>query len=238
MQSRDREIYLISETSVDGGEEIHFSTDDLFIYHGQYTLTVLDTSIPKSWYNVTSSSNSLTIDGESFSVPIGNYSVFDIIEVLNTLQNVIFFSFDSSTGLARAELSVPNISVNFSTNIEILKFQNGTITDFILSSEICNTTITRFVHLVCKQIHTDNQASAERLSSGNILASINASDVSAFEYITKKSSSHSVTISARTPVVSISLQDDHGRTLDLNGQHWSLLLQIHSSTFLQPSENN
>lgn len=237
--SRDRELFLNSEDSVrtdNGG--YRFDTSDIFMSSTRYNVRVLSVAIPKSWYNVTESSNSIQIGLSNYTLSPGYYDIFSMTNALNSLSSLMAISFSEVTG----KLTFVSKSASFIyllTKIKII----GLVTDQLytfetmessLVSDVCNTSTTKFVHLTCEELITDS-LSSNRSANGVSLASINGSDILSFSYLTRVYSNE-ISLQARSSYLTINILDDNGNPIDLNGQSFTILLQVRFNQTIFPEE--
>ena len=209
----------------------HLNENDL---HESHSVMLKDIVIPNTIYNIRTTNNTLDYDingvAKSVNIPVGNYSLSDLVTALNTAQTDLVFSSNSML----KKLMVSSATVSFikvsSTIKKVLGVttQNVPAVSYTLDS-FYNLNPTNYIHVI------SNLAEPDALVASNnkkyaVIASIPV--LYGFGYIlnqtedrdTQDISKHNSHLNLST--INIRLVDDEFETIDLNGSNWSISLSI------------
>ena len=209
----------------------HLNENDL---HESHSVMLKDIVIPNTIYNIRTTNNTLDYDingvAKSVNIPVGNYSLSDLVTALNTAQTDLVFSSNSML----KKLMVSSATVSFikvsSTIKKVLGVttQNVPAVSYTLDS-FYNLNPTNYIHVI------SNLAEPDALVASNnkkyaVIASIPV--LYGFGYIlnqtedrdTQDISKHNSHLNLST--INIRLVDDDFQTIDLNGSNWNISLSI------------
>ena len=135
------EIHLNSSYGTASGDQYHNNMywqlpRSLYAPEGfSFYITLLSFSLPISWYIVTTNNQTLVIDGTSFSIPIGNYTVYTLLTALNALvpQTV---TYDKSTNRYTFSSDDSFSLDNDSTCLGLIGFSTGA-SGTSVTSDLC-----------------------------------------------------------------------------------------------------
>jgi hypothetical protein len=193
-----------------------------------------DIVIPNTIYNIRTTNNTLDYDingvAKSVNIPVGNYSLSDLVTALNTAQTDLVFSSNSML----KKLMVSSATVSFIKVSSTIKkvigvtVQNIPAVSYTLDS-FYNLNPTNYIHVI------SNLAEPDALVASNnkkyaVIASIPV--LYGFGYIlnqtedrdTQDISKHNSHLNLST--INIRLVDDDFQTIDLNGSDWNISLSI------------
>lgn len=129
-------------------------------------------SIPVSINMVNSKNNTISINGNSYSIPAGNYVIADVITLLNAFYNTfnITFTYNANTNLITTTATAGSFIVNSTTTGKNLGFVAGTYTSPYTNLKVVNLTSTLGIIIQCENINLSNRDNSG--SSGCTLARI------------------------------------------------------------------
>ena len=209
----------------------HLNENDL---HESHSVMLKDIVIPNTIYNIRTTNNTLDYDingvAKSVNIPVGNYSLSDLVTALNTAQTDLVFSSNSML----KKLMVSSATVSFIKVSSTIKkvigvtTQNVPAVSYTLDS-FYNLNPTNYIHVI------SNLAEPDALVASNnkkyaVIASIPV--LYGFGYIlnqtedrdTQDISKHNSHLNLST--INIRLVDDDFQTIDLNGSNWNISLSI------------
>lgn len=209
----------------------HLNENDL---HESHSVMLKDIVIPNTIYNIRTTNNTLDYDingvAKSVNIPVGNYSLSDLVTALNIAQTDLVFSSNSML----KKLMVSSATVSFIKVSSTIKkvigvtTQNTPSVSYTLDS-FYNLNPTNYIHVI------SNLAEPDALVASNnkkyaVIASIPV--LYGFGYIlnqtedrdTQDISKHNSHLNLST--INIRLVDDDFQTIDLNGSNWNISLSI------------
>jgi hypothetical protein len=209
--------------------------------HEYEKISLVNCSIPKSYYLINNTSNELIINenGIDYYVYIqnGNYSLLSLCNWLNTANNLsqygvtYLYNFNPNIQTGRITISVTNNNGNdvifkFSNENNpalILGFEeiNYTFNSYIISPNICNMELTNSISICCDIVENE------------ILFSITP-NVLAYNYINYQNSNLDLTCKKinrqiRNNIKIYLLDNISGKSINLNGVNMSLSIVLFSS---------
>jgi hypothetical protein len=209
----------------------HLNENDL---HESHSVMLKDIVIPNTIYNIRTTNNTLDYDingvGKSVNIPVGHYSLSDLITALNTAQTDLVFSnntFQKKLDVSSASNSFIKVSSTIKKVIGVT-VQNTPATNYTLDS-FYNLNPTNYIHVI------SNLAEQDALVASNnkkyaVIASIPV--LYGFGFVlnqtedryTQDNSKHNSHLNLST--INLRLCDDDFQTIDLNGSEWSISLSI------------
>jgi len=129
-------------------------------------------SIPVSINMVNSINNSITINGNTYTVTPGNYNVTEMITLLNTYFNTfnITFVYNTNTNLVTITATAGSFTINSTTMTKNMGFSVGTYTSPATMTKVVNLTSTLGIVIQVDNVQTPNRDNAG--SNGATLARI------------------------------------------------------------------
>ena len=227
-------IFLHSEDSV-----INISGSDRIYYFDQAIVAppncriligLTNMVIPNAIYNVTSTSNTITISGITYTINVGNYSADDLVSTINTQissigsvafntdNNVFIFTFGSGKiiqsttmerqlGLGNNQLPTASVTTYKATNLCDL----GGVRNIYV----------RLTNLTMNNIDSNG-------TSNNIVASVvNDTNFGAYLFHTPSEVLYYQITEEQFSHLNISLTDQSNTPLELNGVEYTMTLTCH-----------
>jgi len=129
-------------------------------------------SIPVSINMVNSKNNSLTINGNTFTLPAGNYVIASVITLLNAYFTTfgVTFTYSSTTNLITTTASPTSFTINSTTMGKNLGFVAGAYTSPYTNTKVVNLTSTLGIVIQLDNVQTSNKDNSG--SNGATLARI------------------------------------------------------------------
>ena len=119
-------------------------------------------SIPVSINMINSKNNEMTISGQSWTIPAGNYTITQMITYLNTINATIQFAYNSITNRITTTIT-PTASVIIEGSASsILGFKNGTYSNPHTFTNVVNLTSTTGIIIQVENITTANRDNSGR----------------------------------------------------------------------------
>jgi hypothetical protein len=206
-------------------------------YH--FALSVVNASIPYSFYNINSNNNTIqwiedpyiSFIVHQYSIPEGNYTINQLITTLNTLLSPLVLNYNSITN-----------KITFTHPTQQFAFYNGNNTCFellgltdvnhfssvgrvLVSDLVCNLFTVRSI-CVCSNYHTSNFHSNKHHMNSvlcNIPVNSNINSVILYE---NTNNFRNNLFCSNVDELSIKLLDQNANIINLNGAHWSMTLQF------------
>jgi hypothetical protein len=212
------------------------------LYH---TLKLLHAEIPYSFYIINETNNiiNMVIDSINhfFTVPVGNYNAFTLLDVLNSIDNKITFSLNNSNGKysinSNFSFSVLNTSTilkliggQLNTTYNALPINNKFSLDFPFGVNLLGT---RNIYIKCNLIIENLQT---KTNDNQTLKSIPV-NVPPFGLILYNNIENieSLVKNSQIDNLNIEIYDDEDNLINMNNQDWSITLEL--KTTLQVSYN-
>jgi hypothetical protein len=201
----------------------HLNENDL---HESHSVMLKDIVIPNTIYNVRTTNNTLDYDingvGKSVNIPVGHYSLSDLITALNTAQTDLVFSNNTFA----KKLDVSSASNSF---IKVSSTIKKVIGVTVQNTSFYNLNPTNYIHVISNLAEPDALVSTNN-KKYSVIASIPV--LYGFGFIlnqtedrdTQDNSKHNSHINLST--INMRLADDDFNTIDLNGSDWSISLSI------------
>lgn len=127
-------------------------------------------SIPVSIYMINSKNNELTISGQSWTIPAGNYTITQMITYLNSVNATIQFVYDSITNKITCTITPTASVIIVGSASSILGFVNGTYSNPHTFTNVVNLTSTTGIIIQLDNVTTTNRDNSGR--TGATLARI------------------------------------------------------------------
>lgn len=129
-------------------------------------------SLPVSINMINSTNNTITINTNTYSIPAGNYTIAEIIVLLNAYFNTfnITFTYSANTNLITITSVAASFTINSTTATKLLGFQTGTFTSPATMTKVVNLTSTLGVVVQIENVTTTNRDNSG--SNGATLARI------------------------------------------------------------------
>ena len=195
-------------------------------------LSLQSAFIPYSFYNVDNTNNTLTvlIDGavKSFKIPVGNYNAFQLQTTLNTFIVNFVFLYNIITNKFTISFSTNFTISQTSTCLKLLGIQSLFIsTNNTLTSDGVVNLLNKMCICVHSNLQTVNISTNDDRYDYTIICSIpvNVQPYSLISY-TNMSNLKSCLYTTSLSYVKFQLKDQDGNIIDLNGCHWSCVIQL------------
>jgi len=143
--------------------DITFYFDPIILSNNDKSHMVLgleQASIPTSIYQINSKNNEMTLNGQSYTIPPGNYTITQMITYLNSINANIQFEYNTSTNVTnRMTVTVtPTASVIITGSASsILGFVNGTYSNPYTFTNVVNLTSTTGIIIQIDNVTTTNR---------------------------------------------------------------------------------
>jgi hypothetical protein len=137
-----------------------------------FTIGLESVSIPISINMVNSKNNTITINGNTYSIPAGNYTISEVIVLLNTYFNTfnITFTYSTNTNLITTTATAGSFTINSTTTGKNLGMVAGTYTSPYTNLSVVNLTSTLGIIIQIENVQTPNRDNSG--SNGATLARI------------------------------------------------------------------
>jgi len=129
-------------------------------------------SIPVSINMVNSTNNTLTINGNSYSIPPGNYTITEVITLLNAYFTTfsVTFAYNANTNLITTTATAGSFTINSTTTGKNLGFAAGSYSSPYTNLKVVNLTSTLGIIIQVQNVQTPNRDNSG--SNGATLARI------------------------------------------------------------------
>ena len=239
------QIFLNSKHATrynNGTSDVDFFFKNLDILSQYYIhVSVKHAVIPYSFYNINSKNNNLQIrvydnfgylDTKNIFISVGNHTINTLIsELKDKLSSSLFtITYNSITN----KITFTNSSYDFflmssSTCLELLGFSSYGDIYAISKVATSNTSVNlQSVQCICisSNFHS-NSISSGNQNNGNALASIPLGNQPYSMITFENHTNHKVNLYSNVlNPINIKLLDQNGNIIDLNGLHWSMMLQL------------
>lgn len=193
-------------------------------------MKVENASIPISVYNVNYTNNELYIDNILYTIPVANYSSYQLRDQLNTLLSgvSITITYDSKTN-KYTFTSTSNFTINSSSScLSLIGFDSGDHTSIayqLTSNYMIDLSGIRVINVATNL--TSNNIDSYNKGKNNVLCSI---PVSVSKYglnVVDYSSSNYVKINDKNiNYILISLYDENFNYINLNNVDWTMTIEF------------
>lgn len=155
--------------------DISFYFNPLLLSNGDkshFVLGLEQASIPVSINMINSTNNTITIDTRTYSIPAGNYTITEVITLLNAyfVPFGITFTYNSNTNKVTITSVSAGFVVNSSTMSKNLGISAGTFISPYISPKVVNLTSTLGIIIQIENVQTSNRDNSG--SNGATLARI------------------------------------------------------------------
>lgn len=129
-------------------------------------------SIPVSINMVNSLNNQVSINGNDYSIPAGNYTISEVITLLNAFYTTfnITFTYNSNTNKITITATAGSFTINSTTMTKLLGFVAGGYTSPAVMPKVVNLTSTLGIVIQIENVQTPNRDNSG--SNGATLARI------------------------------------------------------------------
>tara|TARA_R110002126_G_scaffold110456_2_gene247780 strand:+ start:12376 stop:13197 length:822 start_codon:yes stop_codon:yes gene_type:complete len=129
-------------------------------------------SIPISINMINSKNNTLTINGNTYTLPAGNYTIAQVIVLLNAFFTTfgVTFTYSSTTNLITTTATAGSFTINSTTMGKNLGFVAGTYSSPYTNTKVVNLTSTLGIVIQLDNVQTANKDNSG--SNGATLARI------------------------------------------------------------------
>lgn len=219
--------------------------DGYYIY-----ISLQKASIPYTFYNINENNNYISFIANigdlqneyySYSVPVGNYNINQLINVLkaefvtinityNSITNKLTFVNQSGYLKLNGESTILSV-IGFNDNVDVLGFQNFNNNTFSIESTHCCNLVTVKTINIGTNLMTKNINKAIP-NNASIIASIPiiGAPYSMIQYENNNDFRCNLFVNTLS-MLNVKLMDDMGNLIDLNGVHYSMTFQIDIMAF-------
>jgi hypothetical protein len=129
-------------------------------------------SIPVSINMINSTNNTITINTNTYSIPAGNYTISQVIVLLNAFFNTfnVSFTYSANTNLITTSAVAGSFTINSTTTGKNLGFVAGTYSSPYTNLRVVNLTSTLGIVIQLENVQTPNRDNSG--SNGATLARI------------------------------------------------------------------
>lgn len=206
-------------------------------YSNVRAIKLLSAFIPNTVYNITSSNNTFIFNegGSNLTATLtaGAYSVFDLVTELETKldaagANTYTVSYSAVT-FKLTITSTANYTIIGGTILNILGFEAQLVAGLTFSSTYAvRLHIPKSYMVQIKELANDNvrTTASNQYSNFIITSQVNSSDIDYHYHNTH----YNVYVNSNIPTLtqlSISIFDENGSLLDLNGSDWAFMVQFY-----------
>ena len=192
---------------------------------------------PISWYLINSTNDLLSIlmndQIYNINIPYGNYNAVTFQSILlgllpsgfnitlNNFNNIFTLTHQTNDFTIRSTSTIYAI-MGFNKK-QSYSSQSQTLT----LPFTCNFSGLNSINIICENIRTNNLDSRTELTSSSIIASVPINNSQGGVIYFQKYNDYSFDVKADTiDYLDILIMDDLGNKINLNNQHWNLILQI------------
>lgn len=140
--------------------DITFYFDPIILPNNDTSHMVLgleQASIPTSIYQVNSKNNEMTLSGQSYTIPPGNYTITQMITYLNTVNATIQFEYINVTNKIKVTITPTASVVIAGSASSILGFVDGTYLNPHTFTNVVNLTSTTGIIIQIDNVTTTNR---------------------------------------------------------------------------------
>tara|TARA_R100000742_G_C4278514_1_gene101437 strand:- start:466 stop:1281 length:816 start_codon:yes stop_codon:yes gene_type:complete len=207
-------------------------------------LSVTDFEIPYSFYTINSTNDKLAFVGVTDTITLehGNYNVNTFIALINEdladVASNITASYVTNKNHIRFNSNTSAISIN--TTLTTCLFELGfSSSDTQNSTQIEGTNGINLagipnIYIRIKNITTSNLDSKGQLASTLAKVNVNVNPLEYIFYMPREPIYQTIN-EAQFNSIHLSIEDEDGNKLELNGQYWSTTLSIHYQLQRQPN---
>lgn len=197
----------------------------------RFQMSVIDCQIPYSFYSCSGNNNAMVVNGERVVIPPGNYSIIQLLaklrEILgcqtsyNSVYNTCSLTFQEPTTLEE----------DFQTGDSLLNMLGLQNPPYGPATVFQSDSVVNVLGLNAIYLRTDKSSfnmDSRNASFSPILAKIplNAAGNGIISYI-NHSNFKAMLFDHYISGISISLSDEHGHPVNLNGQPFQITLEVH-----------
>ena len=206
-------------------------------------MSITDFEIPYSFYTINSTNDKLKFTGyTTINIEHGNYNVNSLISFINTELDTVASNITASyiTNQNQIRFVSNTAAISIDTGVSTCLFEIGFNDDDTQS----NTTIQGTngmnlagipnIYIRIKNITTANLDSKGQLASTLAKVNVNVNPLEYIFYVPQHPVYQTIN-ETQFNNLHLSIEDEDGNKLELNGQFWSLTLSIHYQLQRQPS---
>jgi hypothetical protein len=234
------QIFLKSRqgTSLNGSPasvEFDFTNNPKIIDNSDiFTVCVKQAAIKVSWYNINSYNNLLVINNTGYSIPIGNYNVYTLVTVLDTLLTSlsITVTYDDDNGnytFTKSSGSFQIYSTSTCDELLGLDFTNSDILSSVSSvyvaTLVADLSYASTIYVTSPELLNISKDSYSSSAISDTLASINVS-VNSLGIVNYEGFTYTTLYRKIIDKFTIVLKDDNNNILQMNGGWWNITLNF------------
>lgn len=238
MQSQ--EIYLDSQyASVNLGatsgknSDVYFFLSTPIVVGNDYdvVLRLQNFVCPMSFFVVNDSNNTLIVDETTYTIPEGNYNANTLQTKLASLLSSFTVTYDATTNKLTFQKTSSFTFASNSTCLKLLGFAEATaqtsVANKLTSTYVVNLAGTSLIYIDCPNITTRNISAKQNGGFTSIIKNVLV-DVPYGSVLSYVNNTNSATLLGEKCIsyFHIRLLDDDYNLLDLNGQYFTLTLEL------------
>ena len=192
---------------------------------------------PISWYLINSTNNLLSIlmtdQIYNINIPYGNYNAISFQTILlGLLPSGFNITLNSITNIYTLTHQTNDFIIRSSSTIfQIMGFLKNTsytsVNQTLTLPFTCNFSGLTSINIICENIRTNNLDSRTELTSSSIIASVPINNSQGSVIYFQKYNEYCFDVKEDIiDYLDILIMDDLGNKINLNNQHWNLILQI------------
>lgn len=183
-------------------------------------------SIPVSINMINSKNNELTISGQSWTIPAGNYTITQMITYLNSVNPTIQFAYNSITNKITTTIT-PTASVIITGSASsILGFVNGTYTNPHTFTNVVNLTSTTGIIIQLDNVTTTNRDNSGRTGATLARIPITCAPLRILQYF-NSTPFYTQIANRELTYVRVKLLNDDYSPLELEGNpNWFIVIRV------------
>lgn len=185
-----------------------------------------------SWYNITSSNNILSFNSGStiFTIEPGNYSIFELIDILNVNSDGYTFSVNSNTGRVTVSKSVEfswDVTSSMYNVLGWTTFPTGSATSFT-STSIPDVSIVKAVNFHLTTIPAKSFAEYPSSSLSRLIGTMFVGNVAPYTVIETSDVTYfrESSLQNRIRMMEIVVVDQRGEPIDLQSGSFQILMEF------------
>jgi hypothetical protein len=191
-------------------------------------VSLVNATFPMSFYVVNDDNNTLKYDSSTFSIPVGNYSITELRNLLRTISLFTDVVYSRITNRLTISANQPFTIHNSSTCLKLIGLTNddhSSVNNTIVSNSVVNLSgiSSIYIHsnLLTKSIDSRTGGYSNLLARVPIDATRNG-----FLNFSPDNSFRSQIANRTIDFIAISIEDDINNMIDFNNQEWVLTLQF------------
>ena len=235
---------MVQETHV-SSRQVHLnSTDANYKNHGnhvfffddiietprsvQMLVSLVNATFPMSFYVVNETNNELTYDSSTFTIPVGNYTITDLRNLLQTIPKFTSVVYSRVTNRLTFQANSSFSISEHSTCLALIGLTNKT--HFSVNNTLTSDSVVNLIGISSIYIHTNLLTQSIDSRTGgysNLLARVPIDATrNGFLNFSPDASFRSQIANRTITFLTVSIEDDNGNNINFNEQEWVITLQF------------